>query len=191
MGWKKVFHSLLQRTTSSHKYSQYSHNSRNITYFSSFSNSSHTSTICRILWLALSSLAPTLICTKSLRNSCPSDWISSGHVALHIRVCLSGCKIIFFTNVINTGSFCALSLYRHAPDSADEHQLISPRYKTRVLRKNRMIAISCIDLWKVSYHVILYTSWLAISKRISSVIDHTSYSDLLNDLSDLWFKTHI
>lgn len=59
-------------------------------YFSSFSVSRQTSTICRMLWLALSSRAPILIWMYSFRKSSASCRTSFGQVALHIRVCLSG-----------------------------------------------------------------------------------------------------
>lgn len=59
-------------------------------YLLSFSFSMQTSTICRMLWLALSSRAPMLIWIYSLKKSSASCRTSLGHVALHIRVCLSG-----------------------------------------------------------------------------------------------------
>lgn len=59
-------------------------------YFSSFSVSMQTSTIWRMLWLALSSRAPMLIWIYSFRKSSASCRTSFGQVALHIRVCLSG-----------------------------------------------------------------------------------------------------
>lgn len=62
-------------------------------YFSSFSVSMQTSTIWRMLWLALSSRAPTLIWIYSFRKSSASCRTSFGQVALHIRVCLSGWEV--------------------------------------------------------------------------------------------------
>lgn len=62
-------------------------------YFSSFSVSMQTSTIWRMLWLALSSRAPILIWIYSFRKSSASCRTSFGQVALHIRVCLSGWEV--------------------------------------------------------------------------------------------------
>lgn len=59
-------------------------------YFNSFSFSSQTSIIWRMLWFALSWSAPMLSWMYSFRKSSANFLTSFGQVALHIRVCLSG-----------------------------------------------------------------------------------------------------
>lgn len=76
-----------------HVFSSICHNHHgHITYLFSFSPSLQTSTICRMLWLALSCSAPTLIWTYSFRKSSASWRTSFGQVALHIKVWRSGCE---------------------------------------------------------------------------------------------------